>query len=228
MDSDVVEQVRFSPFGEERIDRQRAQHEGKARAKEAKAQGTHVTTGNTQVFGESTEADHPATEAYEDSDLRLHGDRRPNLAISHEKPEHRVILYLKAQGMSNKEVADRTGYTQPWISQVVRQPWFKIRLLEELRTAGLDEVQTVLKGTTLDCVMNLIEIAQGNVAGAKVSDIRAANDSLIDRVLGKPKQTVDVNETRRSENVAAIESEIENKERRLAQIREARGKANLS
>src|SRR5215470_4080270 len=61
---------------------------------------------------------HPVTGAAETDPLRLFSseENRANFAIIYEKPEHRLIVYLKARGLSNQEVAEKTGYTQSWVS----------------------------------------------------------------------------------------------------------------
>ena len=57
----------------------------------------------------------------------LFNAREPNLAIMHEKPEHRLLLWMKAQGASNREIAYQSGYTEAWLSQLFRQPWAQSR-----------------------------------------------------------------------------------------------------
>ena len=145
---------------------------------------------NTQLFENSGLAQHTVTHAAATDPDRLfstNGDMvDPNLAILDEKPEHRLIVYLKAQGFSNKEVSDKTGYTQPWVSQITRQPWFRLRLVQELREAGVDQIQQVLKSNALDSIFTLVDLRDDPQAPKSVR--KAAADSLLDRYLGKPTQ----------------------------------------
>jgi hypothetical protein len=136
-------------------------------------------------------ATHPVTEAAETDPERLfESESNPaNFAIIREKPEHRLIVYLKAQGFSNKEIAERTGYTQPWLSQLTRQPWFRLRLVQELKEAGVDAVQQVLKATVLDSVFTLIDIRDD--PGAPKAVRAQTADRLLDRYFGKPTQKVE-------------------------------------
>lgn len=121
--------------------------------------------------------------------------QQPNLAILHEKPEHRMAIFLKASGKSNREIAQRLGYSEPWVSQVLRQPWAQKRLVEELRLAGRDEIAGILAGAAADSVFKLIEVR--DAANAKGSDVIAASNSLLDRFFGKPTQRVESFNTNR-------------------------------
>src|SRR5882724_4879245 len=85
-------------------------------------------------------ASEPVNEAYESSPDALYNSSEPSFAVLHEKPEHRIIVYLKGQGLSNTEIAKRCGYTNGWVSQVTRQPWFRLRLVQELKEAGIDAI----------------------------------------------------------------------------------------
>jgi hypothetical protein len=119
----------------------------------------------------------------------LHATRPPNLGITHEKAEHRLILYLKLEGFSNREVAARTGYTESWVSQVTRQPWFQKRLLVELNTNGRTGLTEYLKVQVEDSFVKIVELRDG----AKSETVQAACAmNIIDRVLGKPVQRSEV------------------------------------
>ncbi len=170
---------------------------------------------NRQVFANSVLHDDPVVEAERNDPDRLFssGDGKylknePNLAILDEKPEHRLIVYLKAQGHSNKEIADRTGYTQPWISQLTRQPWFRLRLVQELKEAGQDAIDAVLKSSALDSVFTLIDLRDDNAAPKAVR--AACANSILDRFRGKPVQTVQHEEKRlpKTSEISAIDHEL--------------------
>lgn len=145
---------------------------------------------NTQLFENSGLAQHAITHAAATDPDRLFSttDRAtdPNLAILDEKPEHRLIVYLKGKGLSNKEVSNKTGYTQAWVSQITRQPWFRLRLVQELREAGVDQIQQVLKANALDSIFTLVDIRDDPQAPKAVR--KSAADSLLDRYLGKATQ----------------------------------------
>jgi hypothetical protein len=170
---------------------------------------------NTQLFENSELSDDPVVEAERndpdrlfqtEESVRVHD--RPNLAILAEKPEHRVIVYLKAQGLSNKEVAEKTGFTYPWVSQIVRQPWFRLRLVQELKDAGIDQISSVLKSSALDSVYTLIDLRDDVTAPKAVR--RSCADSLLDRFLGRAVQKVETAESRlpRTSEIQAVEKEL--------------------
>lgn len=173
-------------------------------------------------FANSELADHPVTEAEQRDPDRLwsHDDRvydhdQPNHAILHEKPSHRFIVYLKAQGLSNKEVAERTGHTQAWISQLTRQPWFRLRLVQELKEVGVDAVSSALKSAALDSVYTLIDLRDDVTAPKAVR--RSCADSLLDRWLGKPTLHVSHEDERipSSPEISQVDSELQRIEQQL-------------
>lgn len=179
-------------------------------AKRVEGRQQHSVSGSTQLMENNDLASHPVTEAAETDPDRLFESEtnRANFAIVNEKAEHRIIVYLKAQGLSNKEVAEKTGYTQPWVSQISRQPWFRLRLVQELKEAGVDAVQTVLKAAALDSVFTLIDIRDDPTAPKAVRSQNA--DRLLDRFLGKPTQKIEGEGHRlpSSPEIAALNQEL--------------------
>lgn len=161
---------------------------------------------NSPLFGSQKEQD------YLSNPNRLFADRPPNLRILHEKPEHRVILFLKAQGLSNTEIAQRTGFQVAWIGQVLRQPWARQRLVEELQSAGVDAIQATVKAAALDSVWRLID--ERDNKDAKPSERIAAANSLLDRYLGKPVAHIES----KSDVVHHDAGSVEEIDRRLAEL----------
>lgn len=143
---------------------------------------------NKQLF-ENRGLDTEAQVGYEMSEDRLHNDRTPNLGVVREQPVHRVMILLKAQGLSNTEIAKKLGCTGPWVSQVLRQPWARQRLLDELNQAGRPVIQSLLAGEAVNSIMTLIEVRDN--ASAKPSERAGAANSLLDRYLGKPVAIVE-------------------------------------
>jgi len=116
--------------------------------------------------------------------------REPNLAILHEKPEHRLLMWMKAQGASNREIAQQAGYTDAWISQLMRQPWAQKTLVEMMTEAGMDITQQLLKSACPDSVLKLIDLRDDPKTPPAV--VRASCVDLIQQYLGKPKQQVEI------------------------------------
>lgn len=131
----------------------------------------------------------------------------PNLVVKHESPLHRMMCYLKAQGLSNREIALRTGKSESWVSQVLRQPWARSRISEEMKAAGRDALETIITAAAEDSVYKLIELRDE----AKQQNVQlAAANALLDRFLGKPTQKVEseVKTTIQSTDVAELQNEL--------------------
>lgn len=142
----------------------------------------------------------------------LFNDQQPLYTIKHERPEHRIIVFLKAQGLSNKEIAERTGFTTMMVGYTLKQPWARERLLREIEQTGRDGVHELLKGSVEDSVLTLIEVQ--NDEKAKHSDRLAAANSILDRFFGKPTQRVES----KNVNIRATAEEVSELEKQLAEV----------
>jgi hypothetical protein len=174
---------------------------------------------NRQLYRNSPLSGSTIEQDYLERPDAFHNSKLPNLAINHEKPEHRLIIYLKASGKSNREIAKRTGYAETHISQVLRQPWAREALLRELRAAGTSELDAILSANAADSLYTLVEIRDN--PEAKSSDRITAANSLLDRFLGKPTQHVEaktVNVSIDATDIQKMEAELkvlEAEEKRL-------------
>lgn len=172
---------------------------------------------NKQLYAGSELSQSPTTQAQDSSPDALFGDKDPNLQIKHERPWHRVVIYLAAQGETNRNIAKRFGCSEAWISQLTRQPWFKARFLQELKESGQDILQATLKTHALPALEKVIEVM--NNEKSKPSEQLTAAKDILDRFLGKAvtkiesKGTLDI--TQASEKVSAVDAELEQLERQL-------------
>jgi len=192
-----------------------------------RVEGRHESSncGSEQLLANNQLLDHPVMEAAETDPLRLFAseDNPPNFAIIREKMEHRLIVYLKSQGLSNREVAERTGYSEQWVSQITRQPWFRLRLVHELKEAGLDKVAELLRSSALDSVWTLIDLRDDSNAPKAVR--RACADSLLDRFLGRA--TVKVQTEDRTPSTPEIE-QVDDELRQIeSQLKEQNGTTEI-
>jgi len=133
--------------------------------------------------------------------------KQPTMILQSENPTHRLMCYLKAQGLSNREIALRTDKSEPWVSQVLRQPWARKRIAEEMQASGRDAIETVITAAAEDSVYKLIELRDE----AKQQNVQlAAANALLDRFLGKPTQKVEseVKTTIQSTDVAELQNEL--------------------
>jgi hypothetical protein len=117
---------------------------------------------------------------------QLHNARDPFYRIQRERFEHRVIIFLKAEGYSNLEIAEKTGMSAVAISNIIRQPWAQRQILDIIHSKGGDAVSQLLNGAAADAVQRLI-IEKDNM-DARSSERTAAADKILDRIFGKPNQ----------------------------------------
>lgn len=173
---------------------------------------------NDQLYPQSELKDSEIAKEYENSPHRLYNDTKPNFAIKHERPEHRMMVYMKAQGLSNGDIARHFGYTEPWTSQVLRQPWARKMLVDVLQTSGVEAVQGALQTSALDSVFKLIDLRDDPKAPYNVQANCAIN--ILDRILGKPTQKIESSSTvtHVSQDVAEVEKELATIDAELARI----------
>lgn len=169
------------------------------------------------------------TDSNHGGDRDLHGAKPPNFVIGQESPEHRFLLYLFAQGNSSKEVFVALGgeidpetkhpipgtgrYSYHWVCQIRRQAWFREQLTQFLHETGKDLVQAKLQTEVIPSLDVVLNIRDNEDAPANVR-LTAAN-SLLDRFLGKPTQTV---QQLAPSSVAKFEADATQLEQQIAQV----------
>ena len=117
----------------------------------------------------------------------FYNDRDPQYKLVSEKPKHRLMVYLAAQGKTNKEIGEQVGASPINVSNVLRQPWARERMQSEIRESGLDELQALLRGEAQASVLKLVELRDN--ADSEAVQAQCA-DKLLDRFLGKPTQPI--------------------------------------
>lgn len=158
----------------------------------------------------------------------LEGGNLPEFRIVNEKPEHRFLVYLFAQGLNIREVFEQLGgkydeanrpisgtgqWSYAYLTQIRRQPWFESRLLTLMQEQGVDKVQAKLE-LELFPSLEVVKELRDDHSVAPATRLNAAN-SLIDRFLGKPIQHV------KSESVSEVhtfEHDVEKLEREILDI----------
>lgn len=151
----------------------------------------------------------------------MHGALAPSQLLQKEAGQHRIIVTLKAQGYSNREIARMTGWSDFMVSNTLRQPWARELLLQLVSEAGATGVMNLLASEQVPSILKLVEVRDSD--DAKGSEVIAACNSLLDRFMGKPVQRVESDVTTRVEPTT-----VEDLERELATARgeEGRLKAN--
>jgi hypothetical protein len=126
----------------------------------------------------------------------LHGTKPPTYEVVKETPEHLVIAYMAASGMSQSECATRTGKHRVTMSNLFRQPWFQQRVVDIISEQGSDVVKTLIAGAAVDSVLRLIHLRDH----AESEAVQASTSiHLLDRHLGKAPQKVDHRDERSSD-----------------------------
>ena len=113
-----------------------------------------------------------------------------------EQPWHRAAAYLFAAGKSRKEVAAACDVTPAAVTQLLKNPWFQELVTGIMAESGLDAVETLLKGESINSLNVLIELREDT---ATPRAVRAAiSQDILNRTLGKPVQRIESDTTVRS------------------------------
>ena len=147
--------------------------------------------GRDETAGEDVVAASDSPAAERDFPLLddLYGQKRNVSPVQYqkEKPMHRRILFLKAQGMSNVHIAEAIGMTPVGVGLVCRQEWFRAALVQLMNGSGVDGVKKAIEGAALDSVFKIIELR--DTANSESVKKDCAMD-LLDRYLGKAVQPI--------------------------------------
>lgn len=135
---------------------------------------------------------------------QLHGNKPPAVTIQKETPQHRFLVFLFAQGLSQKDVFIQLGgqwdneknlpisgtgqFTYQHLGTIRRQGWFQKALIAYMEQCGKDAIQARLETELIPSIDKVVAI-RDNVNAPPNVQLAAAN-SLIDRFLGKPVQHV--------------------------------------
>lgn len=135
--------------------------------------------------------------------LEFHGASDPSVPILKERPEHRVIAYMRAQGLTRREIFIRLGgrydrggkpvsgtskFSYVHLGNILQQPWSRRIVAELQHEAGMDQVSAAIEAELPGAVETVTEIMYDKEASANAR--LAAARELLDRGLGKPTQHV--------------------------------------
>jgi hypothetical protein len=111
----------------------------------------------------------------------------------HELPVDRLIIEAAKQGLNNNEIGAMVGKTKVTVRNTLRQPWARELLIKSMKEAGQDGLKQLLKAAaekSLNVIQSIAENATGKV---KPETQLTAAINIVDRFLGRPSQTLDVN-----------------------------------
>jgi len=159
----------------------------------------------------------------------------PSVPIIREKFEHRVLAYMRAQGLTRKEIFIRLGgeydakgkpvsgtakYSYTHLGNIFAQPWFRRKVVELQHEAGLDQVEAAIAAELPSAVETVVEI-MNDIKASHTARLSAATQ-LLDRGLGRPVQRVEQNNTNSHthviEDARVIDRELEALDQELKQL----------
>lgn len=121
----------------------------------------------------------------------LHGFRGidPANQRKYEKYEHRIIAELKAAGRTNQEICEITGYCATSVASIVKLPWVKQFIMDEIHRHGGQAVQDYMTNNAMKAAETVVDGFMDETMERGRDRVAAAN-SLLDRVFGKANQNI--------------------------------------
>lgn len=144
----------------------------------------------------------------------FHGqaENKAPVTIQKENARHRRILFMKAHGMSNKDIAEALGMTPAGVGLVTRQDWFRESLVQLMNACGIDGVKKAIESAALDSVFKIIELRDEATSEAVQRD--CAFD-ILDRYLGKAVQPIGESGKKTISDEARLDAEIAELQKKL-------------
>lgn len=116
----------------------------------------------------------------------LFNDRDPNYVLHVEKPQHRLVTSLIGQGYTIVETAAATGFSRRHVSDIVRQPYARQRLIASMEKDVSQEIKSFLEGEVLENLRVMKAIRDDPKVRPETRLLAA--DKLTDRQMGRPTQ----------------------------------------
>jgi hypothetical protein len=133
------------------------------------------------------------------------GPKRTAHKNQKEKPAHRLMIYLAAQGLDIVDIAERVNKTTMCVSTVLRQPWARAKIIAIQKENGEEDIRAILKNAAIPALKRVIAIAQGTVEqGIEPQVALAASRDIVDRFLGKATQPL-TTEVKKSDELTDAE-----------------------
>lgn len=121
----------------------------------------------------------------------LHGFRGIDPANNrkYEKYEHRIIAELKAGGRTNAEICAITGYCASSVASIVKLPWVKQFVMDEIHKHGGQAVVNYMSQHAMPAAETVVSGFMDEEMPRGRDRVAAAN-SLLDRLFGKANQNI--------------------------------------
>lgn len=121
----------------------------------------------------------------------LMGDTDSCVQLERERPVHRLMAELTAQGYNAVEVAKFTDYDPVYVRRILKQPFVRDRIVKTIKKSVQDEMKEFLEAEVLPSLRTLKTVRDNPTA--RGTDKISASNALLDRFLGKPVQPIDNN-----------------------------------
>ena len=108
--------------------------------------------------------------------------------VEHEKPVHRLMAEMAAQGFTNAEIGLHTGYTPHHVANILRQPFARQHTIKTIEKTVQQEMKEFLEAEVLPNLRVLKQ--ERDRIDNRSSDRQSAANALLDRFLGKPVQPI--------------------------------------
>lgn len=116
-------------------------------------------------------------------------ERAPRWPRQQEKPHHRLIAILSAEGRSAQEIADTLDLCIQTVRDVKKEPFCQKLIAELQAQAGINIVRKKLELATPQAAQTLVDIMSGAIDSSPGVRKQAA-ESILDRVFGPTPQTI--------------------------------------
>jgi hypothetical protein len=120
----------------------------------------------------------------------FYNDSDPAYLRARELPRDRVMVYMAAQGKSNKEIAELFGVIPSTVANTLKQPWARQLMQVEQEAVGVDALTDLIKQHGKGAFLNIVKLGEDPDAPANVR--LEANKVVLDRLLGKPNTPIEV------------------------------------
>lgn len=113
----------------------------------------------------------------------------PRWQRQQERPHHRLIAILSAEGRTTQEIADTLDLCIQTVRDVRREPFCQKLIAELQAQAGINIVRKKLELATPQAAQTLVDIMSGAIDSSPGVRKQAA-ESILDRVFGPTPQTI--------------------------------------
>jgi hypothetical protein len=91
----------------------------------------------------------------------FYGSRKPYHELKKERPLHLAAAHLAAAGASNARIARMLGKSEVWAANLMRQPFFQVRVDSILKERNRDALESAFRIQRFSNPADLVELSDG-------------------------------------------------------------------